>query len=211
MDTNESDQENINQNCNEKRNDETRFLVEETKKLEDLDDVLLESVGKFGLFQAWLLLLLFFCQATFAPAIYGSVFTDFTPKHHCAQDELEAFNLTKWEDEEQRCSLVQEGNISECSKWTFDESVIVETVSANFDIVCDKAFLKTLSGTLRMSGLLIGSFSLDGCRMELEEFLVSHLRDLFSSSVNSLLDSQPTTSCSPSSMCSWQLVVWGRI
>ena len=95
MGATESDQETRDQNCNENRNDETRFLVEEIKKSKDLDGVLLESVGKFGLFQAWLLLLLFFCQATFAPAIYGSVFTDFTPKYHCAQDELIAFNMTK--------------------------------------------------------------------------------------------------------------------
>ena len=68
----------------------------EIKKPKSLDNILIDSVGRFGLFQAWLLFLLFFCQATFAPAIYGSVFTDFTPKHHCSREEVEEFNLTKW-------------------------------------------------------------------------------------------------------------------
>ena len=56
MGATESDQEKRDQNCNEKTDDETRFLVEEIMKPKDLDGVLLESVGKFGLFQAWLLL-----------------------------------------------------------------------------------------------------------------------------------------------------------
>ena len=154
----ESDLENIKQGCNGDTEDETELLFVEIKKSKHLDDVLRDYVGKFGFFQAWLLLLLFFCQATFAPAIYGSVFTDFTPNHHCAQEEVEAFNLTKWEDEELRCKLVEGGNETECSRWVYDESLIGDTVSADFDIVCDKAILKTLSGTLRMSGLLIGSF-----------------------------------------------------
>ena len=138
--------------------DNTNLLLEEMKKPKELDVILSESVGKFGLFQAWLLFLLFFCQATFAPAIYGSVFTDYTPKHHCVRDGLETFNLTKWKDEEQRCKLIMDGNQTECLRWTFDKSVFLDTVSADFEIVCDKAYLKTLSGTLRMSGLLIGSF-----------------------------------------------------
>ena len=154
----ESEQNNTEKRVNSKTIEEKELLIEEIKKPINLDVILNDSVGKFGFFQAWLLLLLFFCQATFAPAIYGSVFTDFTPKHHCAGEGLEGFNLSRWEDEDQRCSIVTEGNKTECSSWEYDKSVIVDTVAADFDIVCDQAFLKPLSGTLRMSGLLIGSF-----------------------------------------------------
>jgi len=48
--------------------------------------------------------------------------------------------------------------MTECSLWVYDQSVFIDTVAADFDIVCDQAYLKPLSGTLRMSGLLIGSF-----------------------------------------------------
>ena len=42
-----------------------------------------------------------------------------------------------------------------------------ESVAADFNIVCDQVYLKPLSGTLRMSGLLIESYIFgclsDGC------------------------------------------------
>ena len=141
----------------EKNQKDQKILNSQHKSL---DDVLSESVGKFGIFQAWILFICFFCQATFAPAIYGSVFTDFTPKHHCAEDQHEVFNFSRWENETSRCEFARDENMTmtKCSSWVYDKSVIYESVSADFDIVCDKAFLKTLSGTLRMSGLLIGSF-----------------------------------------------------
>ena len=154
----EFNQTNTEQNFNGKTSDEKELIDKETKKPKKFDNILTDSVGMFGLFQAWLLFLLFFCQATFAPAIYGSVFTDFTPKHHCAREELEVFNLTKWEEKDNRCNIVEEGNKTECSIWVYDQSVFHETVAADFNIVCDQAYLKPLSGTLRMSGLLIGSF-----------------------------------------------------
>ena len=90
-----------------KTSDGKELLVEDEKNPTNLDNILIDSVGRFGLFQAWLLFLLFFCQATFAPAIYGSVFTDFTPKHHCVREEVEEFNLTKWEKEDNRCNLAE--------------------------------------------------------------------------------------------------------
>eukprot|EP00092_Neocalanus_flemingeri_P048060 GFUD01054722.1.p1 GENE.GFUD01054722.1~~GFUD01054722.1.p1 ORF type:complete len:119 (+),score=33.58 GFUD01054722.1:254-610(+) len=84
----------------------TALEVNEPYKYNDLDTILSESVGNFGWFQVWLVAILFFCQATFATGVYTSVFTDYTPKHHCAQEELERFNLTKWKEESERCSLV---------------------------------------------------------------------------------------------------------
>ena len=44
-----------------------------------------------------------------------------------------------------------------CTMWAYDTSHFTETVSMKWDIVCDNAYLRTLSGTLRMFGLLIGS------------------------------------------------------
>ncbi|XP_023349296.1 organic cation transporter protein isoform X2 [Eurytemora carolleeae] len=46
----------------------------------------------------------------------------------------------------------------ECSVYTFDPSVFTKTASTEFNIACDLAYLQTLSGVLRMSGLLVGSF-----------------------------------------------------
>merc|ERR1712223_164966 len=65
-------------------------------KVKSLDDVLLESVGKWGWFQIWFLgLVINFSLAAYAPGVYGAMFTDFKPKHHCSEDEGEVFNFTK--------------------------------------------------------------------------------------------------------------------
>ena len=72
-------------------------------KVKSLDDVLLESVGKWGWFQVWFFgLVINFYLAAYAPGVYGAMYTDFKPKHHCAEDDEEIFNLTKWENEELR-------------------------------------------------------------------------------------------------------------
>ena len=143
----------------QKKNTNTAVEVNEPSKPKDLDNILSESVGKFGLFQVWLVTILFFCQATFATGVYTSVFTDYTPKHHCVREGGEdTFNLSRWEAESERCNLILDENMTECSRWTFDQTVIRHSASSEFGIVCDNAFLKTLSGTLKMSGLLVGSF-----------------------------------------------------
>jgi OCT family organic cation transporter-like MFS transporter 4/5 len=123
------------------------------EKPAELEDVLEEHVGRAGCFQAWLLTILFFCQATMAPGVYSAVFTDYTPRHHCATAATgDTFNLTVWKEEGSQCG---DGN---CSSWAFDQSVFRSTASSDFSIVCDSAILKDLSNTLRMSGLLVGSF-----------------------------------------------------
>ena len=71
--------------------------------MKSLDDVLLESVGKWGWFQVWFFgLVINFYLAAYAPGVYGAMYTDFKPKHHCAEEEEELFNMTKWEDEDLR-------------------------------------------------------------------------------------------------------------
>ena len=122
------------------------------EKNKDLESVLEESVGRVGWFQLRTGLILSFCLATMAPGVYGAVFTDFTPRHHCVEGEEEGFNKTLWSQEESRC-----GN-GTCTSWAFDQSVFSQTASTDFTIVCESAYLKPLSGTLRMAGLLVGSF-----------------------------------------------------
>ena len=154
---------------NEWKNQQTLLLPEEHEKKDvkrngdcdessskpaDLEDVLAESVGQWGWFQTWIGAIFFFCQATMAPGVYGAVFTDFTPKHYCANTSDEEFNMTVWDSlktPERRCE-------EDCQEWSFDPSVFKSTASSDFNIVCDQAVLKALSNTFRMSGLLVGSF-----------------------------------------------------
>ena len=139
----------LEQDCEDKKARKHEGI---TEKPTDLEDMLEESVGRVGWFQVWAGLIMFFCQATMAPGVYGAVFTDFTPKHHCVSSQEHVFNETLWKQEEMRCGD------GECTDWAFDRSVFEHTASSDFSIVCDAAFLKPLSGTLRMAGLLMGSF-----------------------------------------------------
>ena len=57
-----------------------------------------------------------------------------------------------------RCNIeVENGSLVKCSQWAYDTTYFTETLSMKYDIVCDNGYLGTLSGTLRMFGLLIGS------------------------------------------------------
>ena len=71
-------------------------------KAKTLDDVLARSVGKWGWFQAWLGVILFLYETAYAPCVYGPMFTDFTPNHHCIASENDTFSQEIWEVEENR-------------------------------------------------------------------------------------------------------------
>jgi len=128
-------------------------------KSKSLEDVLARSVGKWGWFQVWFGVIIYLYESAYAPCVYGPMFTDFTPNHHCIQNENQTFSSEIWENEINRCYLVDEetNSTEDCTMWAYDKSHFTETVSMKFDIVCNNAYLRTLSGTLRMFGLLIGS------------------------------------------------------
>ena len=91
--------------------------------------------------------------------MYASVFTDYTPRHHCQQEPGQAFNASFASSDLYRCAVRQENGTvtTSCAAWAYDPSVYTATASSEYDIVCDRSYLKTLSGTLKMSGLLVGS------------------------------------------------------
>ena len=71
-------------------------------KARTLDDVLAESVGKWGWFQVWFGIIIYLYESAYAPCVYGPMFTDFTPDHHCITNANETFNVSKWEVEDNR-------------------------------------------------------------------------------------------------------------
>jgi len=147
----------------EKQNIHSQNEIEKAKedKAKTLDDVLSRSVGKWGWFQVWFGIICTLYETVYAPCVYGPMFTDYTPKHHCIDNVNDTFNYTTWQDEENRCRYDDNGT-STCEMWAYDKSHFSETVSMKWDIVCDNAYLRTLSGTLRMFGLLLGSL-IFGC------------------------------------------------
>ena len=71
-------------------------------KARTLDDVLAESVGKWGWFQIWFGVIIYLYESAYAPCVYGPMFTDFTPDHHCVTSINDTFDISKWEVEDNR-------------------------------------------------------------------------------------------------------------
>ena len=78
--------------------------IEKAKdKAKTLDDVLAESVGKWGCFQVWFGIIIYLYESAYAPCVYGPMFTDFTPDHHCADGLANnTFDASVWEVEDNR-------------------------------------------------------------------------------------------------------------
>merc|ERR1712186_102342 len=117
--------------------------IEKAKdKAKTLDDVLAESVGKWGWFQVWFGIIIYLYESAYAPCVDGLA--------------NKTFDVAVWDVEDNRCPADDNGTVV-CSEWAYDDSHFSETVSMKWDIVCDNRYLRPLSGTLRMFGLLIGS------------------------------------------------------
>jgi len=74
------------------------------------------------------------------------------------KQESKASNGTKTNRTE--CPTVTEGEVSEpwCARWDYDRSDWPETVVSQFNLVCDRDYLRSMSQSLYMAGIMIGSF-----------------------------------------------------
>ena len=50
-------------------------------------------------------MIIYLYESAYAPCVYGPMFTDFTPDHHCVASVNETFNISKWEVEDNRYTL----------------------------------------------------------------------------------------------------------
>ena len=125
-----------------------------------------DAIGEFGLFQKVLYFLLWFPAAAMAIGVYASVYLEYTPLYHCvpgmdSQDQSFQSMYNPSNANLTCSSLPESGESSEstqCSNWVFDTSVFTMTVISEFEIICASSYLKTLSTTIYMSGMLFGSF-----------------------------------------------------
>jgi len=116
-------------------------------------DSLLNHLGQFGRFQQLLYFALWLPAASMAAGVYASVYMEYTPLYHCTNDTSLAYN----EDDQQAQSCLDQRNLT-CTAWSFDKSVFTRIVVSEFELVCEASYLKTLSTTVYMLGMLVGSF-----------------------------------------------------
>jgi len=130
------------------------------------DDVLNE-INSFGRFQKIRYGLI--CLAGFLPPViaYYHSFIASNPDHRCTLPELEndAFfaNTTQYSNQSltlEKCHYTQNGTKHKCSQWVFDKTYYESTLTEEWSMVCDNAFLRSNVQSIYFFGLLIGSFTL---------------------------------------------------
>jgi hypothetical protein len=97
-----------------------------------------------------------------AIGVYASVYLEYTPLYHCVSgldpQDSSLQSMYNPNDDNLTCSSSTESGDSsestECSNWVFDTSVFTMTVISEFEIICNSSYLKTLSTTIYMSGML---------------------------------------------------------
>merc|ERR1711936_1031641 len=145
--------------CTIPDDDEEKSLTSASSRTKLTPESVQDAIGEFGLYQKLLYFLLWFPAASLAVGVYASVYMEYIPLFQCILNPNEiqpaynqtGSNMTCWTQEESSTS-------TRCSSWVFDTSVFTSTVISEFELICDQSYLKTISTTIYMSGMLFGSF-----------------------------------------------------
>ncbi|XP_069955570.1 organic cation transporter protein-like [Cherax quadricarinatus] len=141
-------------------------------------EIINDSLGHFGKFQKYVFGIS--CLGYFIPAmsVISMTFTDNPVKYRCAvpncddnsTNYMEIF--TKWAIPEGDQCLVWtiKNNITDqcqpdvfsnsttsCSQWVYDTSLFSATTVTQYDLTCEKAWLRPLAGSMYMTGMLVGA------------------------------------------------------
>lgn len=130
---------------------------------------LVSHLGQFGPYQKWLYFLLWIPAGAMAVGIYASVFLEFVPEYHCQVDKCLPNEEQDWLSriKDPSCTMPRSWNESckveniedviTCNTFKYDTSIFVETVISEFGAVCSMGYMRTISSTMYMSGMLFGS------------------------------------------------------
>jgi OCT family organic cation transporter-like MFS transporter 4/5 len=115
-------------------------------------DSILDYLGQFGRFQQLLYFMLWLPAASMAAGVYAAVYMEWSPSFTCAQEEDNQFGS------EFDGACLRSDNVTSCSHYDYDPSIFTSTVVTEFNLVCDRQYIQTLSKTIYMMGMLVGSF-----------------------------------------------------
>lgn len=132
-------------------------------------ELLVTHLGQFGPFQRWLYFALWIPAASMAIGIYASVFLEFIPNFHCSSTCLRDAPALALKVKDSACTIPNSWingsdctyvteEVTPCQEFAYDQTMFTRTVITDFNAVCDQSYLKTVSSTVYMSGMLFGSF-----------------------------------------------------
>ncbi|KAG7317073.1 hypothetical protein KOW79_019371 [Hemibagrus wyckioides] len=124
-------------------------------------DQVLAEVDGFGRYQKILYVLICLPQIFLAFHMIASVFTGFTPPHHCRSSDTQHWYFNVSVNYSDSCSSVSSShNRTEdlCPHgWVYSRELIHSSTVTEWDLVCDRATLNSLGSSLYMLGLLVGA------------------------------------------------------
>ncbi|KAK4883226.1 hypothetical protein RN001_006545 [Aquatica leii] len=102
-------------------------------------DVVEKSIGIFGRWHIWICFLIFLSKLPIAWVQLNIVFVAPPASFSCADNDTD------------KCS-------KNCTEHIYDRSVFTETITTQWDLVCENSQLANHAQTITMSGILVGSF-----------------------------------------------------
>ncbi|KAI5646031.1 sugar transporter domain-containing protein [Phthorimaea operculella] len=128
------------------KSDEKFVLENETKHVEiqiEREDPLTKAIGAIGKWQIWICCVVFLVKFPVAWHQMSIIFLAPPVNFTCAShNETEVFD--------NQC-------YANCTDYVYDHRVFKETIITQWDLVCDRAWLKNLTQTVFMLGILVGN------------------------------------------------------
>lgn len=121
------------------------MLENENKDVENqkaAEDPLTKAIGAIGKWQIWICCVVFLVKFPVAWHQMSIIFLAPPTNFTCATGAGEVFDNV--------CH-------ANCTKYDFDQSVFQETIISEWDLVCDRQWLKNLTQTIFMLGILVGN------------------------------------------------------
>ncbi|XP_045449762.1 organic cation transporter protein-like [Melitaea cinxia] len=124
----------------------------ETKEAEgqNVEDPMTKAIGAIGKWQIWICFVVFLVKFPVAWHQMSIIFLAPPVNFTCSSND----------EFDNKC-------LSNCTKYKYDHSVFGETIISQWDLICEKAWLKNLTQTIFMLGILVGNM------------LFGHLSDRF--------------------------------
>lgn len=120
-------------------------LENETKDVESQkvkEDPLTKAIGAIGKWQIWICFVVFLVKFPVAWHQMSIIFLAPPMNFTCADSATESFD--------NQC-------YANCSSYKYDHSIFKETIISQWNLVCDRQWLKNLTQTVFMLGILVGN------------------------------------------------------
>ncbi|XP_046616201.1 uncharacterized protein LOC124303246 [Neodiprion virginianus] len=146
-------------------------------------DNVISHLGEFGPYQRKIFVVIFLPMISCAFHLMGGTFLAGRPDFRCLTPEENPYNATYtsnttqpvWDNETEAWTSCERYDLShqvlnntptpplvKCDSFVYDESQYGFTVSTNWNLVCDDAWLKVTSESLFMLGVLLGALVMGG-------------------------------------------------